>query len=94
MFAILTIGSAEQRLNAYQLVSGAWELVTENFAGGATSKCNLDADTDGNIIAAYRDENLGGRTSVMKYENQSWSGIYFVKIIGEKGIQAVKLMKK
>ena len=73
LFAVLTIGAGEQRLNAYQLINGEWELVSDNFASGATSNCNLETDIDGNIIASYRDENLGGRTSTMKYQNNEWS---------------------
>lgn len=75
VFAALTIGVGVQQLNIYQLVNGNWELIAENLTGGATESCNLDADHEGNLIVAYRDENAGGRTSVMKYDGNSWKNM-------------------
>ena len=72
VYAALTIGVGVQHLNIYKIENGTWTLLAENLTGGATESCNLAVDAEGNLIVAFRDENSGGRTSVMRFDGNEW----------------------
>jgi thiol-disulfide isomerase/thioredoxin len=75
IYAVLTYGQTDQFLNVYELDQDdkKWELEKFNLSGGASGRCEIEGDDQGNIFVAYRDESNSGKTSVQKYDGEEWS---------------------
>jgi len=73
IYAALTLGFSAQEINIYKYNGTSWDLHSENVSGGATGNCRIEVDNNDDLILAFRDENQGGKTSVMKYDGSNWS---------------------
>lgn len=72
IYAALTLGVSAQEISIYKFNGTDWDLHTQNVSAGATGNCTLGMDANDHLILAFRDENQGGKTSVMKYDGSNW----------------------
>lgn len=94
MIYVALVPQFTETLQVYEYDGISWNLIGDDLAGGKVSDIDLKVNSQGQPIVSFRDENMGFRTSVMRYEATGWEYVGLRGFTNPGTSQALALDRK